>query len=271
MSRLNPNRALVVLSGGQDSTICLFWALSQGLEVDCITFNYNQRHSREIEAACKVASMAGVSARHIVAPIGPILQSTSPLVSPNSRLETYTDYKSMDEIIGDRVELTFVPMRNALFLTLAANWAVALGCGNIITGVCQQDNANYPDCRQEFISSQERTINEALGLTKLHQAEQLSIMTPLMNMSKAESVQLALVLPGCMHALAYSHTAYSGEYPPITQDHATVLRAQGFLEAGVADPLIVRAWQEGLMDLPGTPNYDELRPKLTGDFGKEVW
>ena len=82
-----------------------------------------------------------------------------------------------------------------------------------------------------------------------------------MNFSKADTVRLAMQIPGCMDALAYSHTAYSGEYPPLTQDHATVLRAAGFAAAGVPDPLIVRAWREGLMPLPATMNYDQLRGK----------
>lgn len=247
------NKALVVLSGGQDSTTCLFWAIENyGKEnVIAITFDYGQRHQRELEAANIVAEMAGVVQLEVE--IGPILKSTSPLTNANQPLELYDDYETMDKIIGDRIEKTFVPMRNALFLTLAANRAVVHGCDIIVTGVCQQDNANYPDCRQEFIACQEETINQALGRNDIR------IVTPLMHYSKAESIKLAMELPGCMDALAYTHTAYDGGYPPISKDHASVLRAQGFVEAGVPDPLVLRAIREGLMSAPDTPNYEAFR------------
>lgn len=244
--------ALVVLSGGQDSTTCLFWAKQQFETVHALTFDYNQRHRREIDAARKVAELAGVDS-HEVLQLGPILKGRSPLTNPDEPLETYTDYASMDKIIGDRVELTFVPMRNALFLTLAANRAAVLGCNNIITGVCQQDNANYPDCREDFICSMEWMIHDALG------DKGIAVRAPLMFLSKAESVHLALSIPGAYPALAWTHTAYDGSYPPNGKDHASTLRAQGFLEAGVADPLVVRAVEEGLMSLPTTANYDSLR------------
>ncbi len=246
------SKAMVVLSGGQDSTTCLFWAKDRFDEVHAITFDYAQRHRREIDAAVKVAALAGVTS-HSVVEVGPLLLSRSPLTNNAEELETYRSYEEMDAIIGDRVELTFVPMRNAFFLTLAANHAVAVGIFDLVTGVCQQDNANYPDCRQAFIDLQAATINEALGI------KQFKIHTPLMNLSKADSIRLAGTLPGAYDALAYSHTAYSGEYPPVTRDHATVLREQGFIEAGVPDPLIVRAWREGLIALPQTENYSALR------------
>lgn len=230
-----PN-ALVVLSGGQDSTTCLFWARQHYDEVHAITFDYGQRHVLEIEAARKVATMAGV-ATHTVVEVGPLLLSTSPLVDRSRELETYQDYASMDAIIGDRVELTFVPLRNAFFLTLAANHAVAMGCNALVTGVCQMDNANYPDCRAEFIHAQERALNEALGWPN----HALTIATPLIYLSKAESIQLAQGLPGCMEALAYSHTCYAGEFPPCGKCHACVLREEGFRQAGVTDPLVERA------------------------------
>src|SRR4029077_19568375 len=125
-------------------------------------FDYNQRHSLELEAARKVGILADVASHEFVT-LGPVLRGRSPLIDTSEKLETYTDYDSMDKIIGDRVELTFVPMRNALFLTLAANRAVINDCNYLVTGVCQQDNANYPDCRLDFIRAQESAINEALG------------------------------------------------------------------------------------------------------------
>lgn len=256
--------ALVVLSGGQDSTTCLFWALQHFDRVHTITFDYNQRHVREVVAARDVAEMAGIRPEHqeLVA-LGPILKGRSPLTNPAEQLETYNSPEEMAATIGDRVELTFVPMRNALFLTIAANRAACLGTTHIVTGVCQEDNANYPDCRASFIDRTERMIAAALGLDLVDEPMGFTIHTPLMDFSKAETVLLAAKLPGCMDALAYSHTAYSGEYPPITQDHATVLRAKGFLDAGLPDPLIVRAWREGRMELPDTVNYDQLRNQAT--------
>lgn len=259
-------RALVVLSGGQDSTTCLAWALAQGFDIYAVTFNYGQRHARELEAAKQVAQLAGLlGERHEVVDIGPILKSTSPLVS-SEELETYKDYASMDAIIGDRVEKTFVPMRNALFLTLAANRAIAIGASVLVTGVCQADNANYPDCRQTFIHAQEEAINEALGLDR-GDTRFLHIATPLMDLSKAQSIQL-LDKIGFLPWLAYTHTAYDGQYPPLGQDHASVLRAHGFEDAGLPDPLLLRANAEGLCELPETLNYtdavynDKMRQRI---------
>ena len=247
-------KALVVLSGGQDSTTCLAWAIAQGYQVSAVTFNYNQRHSIELEAAKNVAKIAGIT-DHEVVTLGPILKGTSPLTDSNQELETYQDFASMDAIIGDRVEKTFVPMRNALFLTIAANRAVVAGAPFLVTGVCEADNANYPDCRQTFVSAQEWAINEALGYNdRLNHPNAMRILTPLIRMGKAESIKLMRDL-GSLAWLAFSHTAYDGTYPPVSKDHASVLRAQGFVESGLPDPLVLRAFSEGLMELPDSDNY----------------
>lgn len=249
------SQALVVLSGGQDSVTCLFWAIQRyGADnVSAVTFAYGQRHEIEIEAARRVAQLAGVLDRHEIVQLGPVLAGTSPLTNRNEQLEQYPDFDTMSQVIGDRIEKTFVPMRNAMFLTLAANRAEVAGAQYIITGVCQQDGANYPDCRESFILSMEDAINEALGKTAQNMVR---IETPLMDLSKAESVELAVSLPGAMTALSFSHTAYDGQYPPKGHDHATLLRAQGFAEAMVPDPLVLRAVAERLMDFPETSNYE---------------
>lgn len=247
------SKALVVLSGGQDSTTCLYWALQQGFdEVHAVSFDYNQRHRREIEAAVKIAKDAGVTS-HQVIEIGPILGGTSPLVS-DEVLEQYPDGN-----LPGGLEKTFVPMRNQTFLTLAANRAYIMGCTNLVTGVCQEDNGGYPDCRQSFISALETASNLGTFTGQDGAPGPLKIHTPLMYLTKAESVDMARKLPGCYAALAYSHTDYNGDYPPTGANHATVLRAQGFEKAGVADPLILRAACEGLMELPETANYDVAR------------
>ena len=246
------SKALVIFSGGQDSTTCLFWALRKFDEVSAITFDYGQRHSIEIDAARKIAEMAGLTTHEIVQ-VPNCLVSASPLTSSNE-LETYKNFDEMDGKIGDRRELTFVPMRNALFLTIAANRAEALGIPNLVTGVCQMDGSNYDDCRAVFIDATSTYINTALGHDH-RGTPKIVIHTPLMYLSKAETVKLSRDLPGCWKALAYSHTSYDGKYPPTDMNHSNVLRAQGFLEAGLPDPLVLRAFDEGLMSLPKTENY----------------
>jgi 7-cyano-7-deazaguanine synthase len=250
-------KALIILSGGQDSTTCLFWAKQYFDEIHALTFNYGQRHSIEIQAAKAVAGLAGVHS-HVIIDIPNILLSKSPLLNTEVPLETYSNAEQMDRVIGDRRELTFVPMRNALFLTIAANRAEVLGYSSIVTGVCQMDNANYDDCRRLFIDNAENYINTALGHDHRGTPD-IAILTPLMNYSKAETVELATRLPGCWEALAYTHTSYDGSYPPTHPNHANILRADGFEKAGLPDPLVVRAYREGRMKLPPTANYDILR------------
>ena len=251
---MNNTSALVILSGGQDSTTCLYWAKQKYDEVHAITFDYGQRHRIEIEAARTVARMAEV-ASHTIVPLTGALVSTSPLTS-DQPLETYADATEMESVIGNRVELTFVPMRNTFFFVVAVNRAFDLRIPNLVTGICQEDNANYPDCTESFRSSFESTVNVSLGLAP----ETFRIHAPLMHLSKADTVHLARSLPGAWDALAYTHTSYDGTYPPVAHDHANVLRAYGFEIAGLPDPLVLRAVSEGLMPLPPTPNYDGHHP-----------
>lgn len=258
-------KALVVLSGGQDSTTCLFWAKRQFQEVHAITFNYGQRHAREIQAARDVAKLAGVASHEVLDLGDTILKGTSPLTNKEAPLEQYESAAQMAQVIGNRIEHTFVPMRNALFLTVAANRAVVLGADHLVTGTCEEDNANYPDCRQTFISSQAFTVQLALGL---EHSTGFFIDTPLMRLSKDATVRLAVSL-GCFEHMAFTHTAYDGQWPPVGHDHATMLRADGFERAGLPDPLVVRAHMHGLMELPTTDNYqhttidmDHLRDRI---------
>ena len=154
-------KALVIFSGGQDSTTALFWALQKFDEVHCITFDYGQTHRVEVIKAEYIARLAEV-ASHAVVDIPNILQSVSPLLSSND-LEQYENFEEMDETIGERVELTFVPMRNTLFFTIAANYAVKLECDGMVTGICEEDDANYPDCTAEFALAFESLMNLSLG------------------------------------------------------------------------------------------------------------
>lgn len=246
------SKALVVLSGGQDSTTCLFWAKQKFDEVHTVTFDYGQQHRREIDAAWRVTRLAEVDNEVIRVPH--CLVSTSPLLTGQG-LEKYEDAEQMEKVIGDRIELTFVPMRNTLFFTLAFNRAVALRCFNIVTGICQEDNANYPDCTEQYRKAFERMANLSLGIDAVEDEQRFKIHAPLMDLSKAETVKLAHSLPGCWKALEYTHTSYDGKYPPTDMNHANVLRAKGFFDAGLPDPLVLRAVREGVMELPKTSNY----------------
>lgn len=243
-------KALVVLSGGQDSATCLYWAKQNYHEVHAITFNYGQRHKIEIESAKMVAKLAGVESHEILDLPAGILAGTSPLLDKTEAVPEYDSEKEMP----DGVAKTFVPMRNQFFLTIAANRAFVLGCNVLVTGVCETDYSGYPDCRRAFIDSFEDTCNLGTFTGEDWLQGKLQVETPLMHMTKAQSVQLAIDI-GAWPALAYSHTAYDGTFPPVGTDAASILRANGFLEAEVCDPMILRAWKLGLCELPQTSNY----------------
>lgn len=262
-------KALVVLSGGQDSTTCLAWARNRFDEVHALTINYGQRHAIEIAGAKMIGILGQLDSHEVLTLPAGILQGTSPLTDPNQPVPQYT---SQDEV-PDGVAKTFVPLRNQFFLTLAANRAFVLGCTHLVTGVCQTDYSGYPDCRQEFVDSLAETINKGTFTGEDWLLGELTIHTPLMNLTKAESVDLAIA-EGAYGMLAYSHTAYDGSYPPAGTDAASLLRAKGFEEADIPDPLILRAWVNDLTALPETKNYskvsvDKALSDLTAELGHD--
>ncbi len=217
--------ALVVLSGGQDSTTCLYWAKHKFEAVKTITFDYGQKHFIEMSAARTIAKKARVTNQIIDAPK---LLGTSPLVNSNKEVAQYESTKDLP----DGVEATFVPGRNALFLTLAANYAYAYGITEIVMGVGQTDYANYPDCRDRFIFAMER----ALSLGFSGEEKYFNFYTPLMHMTKKQTVLLAKELD-CLDAMVDTHTCYNGTKPACGKCHACLLRLRGFKEAGIEDPL----------------------------------
>ena len=218
-------RALVVFSGGQDSTTCLYWAIKQfGLEnVHSVTFDYGQRHEIELESANQIAKIANVA--NTVLPI-----NTFSALGGSA----LTDNQDSDIQIDPATQLpnTFVPGRNLIFLTYAAAFAYQQDITELVTGVAQTDYSGYPDCREETIQALQSAIN--LGMEY-----NITIHTPLMHKSKKETVILAQQV-GAMDALAYSHTCYLGQQLPCGTCPACILRAKGFAEAGIADPLITR-------------------------------
>lgn len=220
-------KALVVLSGGQDSTTCLYWAIDRyGLAaVETVTFDYGQRHHIELDCAAKVAEFAGVS--NTCLPIDTLAAlGGDSLTDPEIGVSSETDADT-------GLPNTFVPGRNLIFLTYAAAFAYRLGIRNLVTGVAQTDYSGYPDCREETIVALQETL-------RLGMESDVTIHTPLMHLSKKETVELARDLGG-LPAMAYTHTCYNGERPPCGQCPACELRAKGFAEAGIADPLVTSA------------------------------
>ncbi len=170
------SKAVVVFSGGQDSTTCLVQALSQFDEVHAITFDYGQRHSEEIEVAKALANELGCASHKImdVSLLGELAISAL----------TRDAIPVSHELMENGLPNTFVPGRNILFLTLAGIYAYQLGADTLITGVCETDFSGYPDCRNDFVKAMEQALN--LGMDK-----QLEIRTPLMWLNKAETWALA--------------------------------------------------------------------------------
>ena len=224
---ISSNRALVLLSGGQDSTTCLYWAIDRfGRDnVSALSFDYGQRHRIELECAAAVAKHAGVERRCL--PIDTFTALGGDALTDDGIAVA----NEIDAATG--LPNTFVPGRNLVFLTYAAALAWRLKVDNLVTGVAQTDYSGYPDCREETLAALERAL-------RLGMESNVQIHAPLMHLSKQQTVELARDLGG-LEAMALTHTCYNGRRPPCGECPACILRAKGFAEAGVEDPLLTNA------------------------------
>jgi 7-cyano-7-deazaguanine synthase len=228
-------KAVCLLSGGLDSATCLGVARRDGFESYALSFDYGQRHICEIEAAARVAASLG-AVDHRVAHIDLRMFGGSALTAGID----VPKHKSVDEIEAG-IPITYVPARNTIFLSFAMAWAEVLGASDIFLGVNAVDYSGYPDCRPEFIRAFESMANLATK-TGVEGTTRLKIHTPLIDLSKAGIIQLGLAC-GVDYALTHSCYDPAPDGRPCGACDSCLLRAKGFAEAGVSDPLLARYGQ----------------------------
>lgn len=222
-------RAVVLLSGGLDSTTTLAIAKAQGFAVHALTFQYGQRHEAELLAAQRVAAALGVD-QHIVVQIDLRLFGGSALTS--ATIDVPKD-RSMDHM-SEGIPVTYVPARNTIFLSFALAWAEVLGVQDIFIGVNALDYSGYPDCRPEFIEAYERMANLATR-AGVEGKQRLKIHAPLIRLTKAE-----IVARGRELGVDYAMTVTCYDPGPggeaCGRCDACLLRLKGFRENGLEDP-----------------------------------
>ncbi len=224
-------KAIVLLSGGLDSTVCMAVARDQGFEPLPISFNYQQRHAREVECARQVADFYKVS-RHLVidtnmAAIGGSALTDASVVVPSG------------DVMRQDIPVTYVPARNLIFLSYALGYAEVTGADHIFIGVNALDYSGYPDCRPEFIQLFQQLADYS---TKASVADgrKIRIETPLIQLSKQEIVKLGVQLAA---PLQLTTSCYRGGDVACGTCDSCLLRLKGFAEAGLTDPI---AYSEGV-------------------------
>lgn len=226
------NPAVVLLSGGLDSATVAFFAASRGFRIYSISFDYGQRHRRELESA-RILSAAVGSASHLVIPADLTVIGGSALTSRQIEVPTGGETGGTE---SRGIPLTYVPARNTIFLSYALAWAEVLDAADIFIGVNAVDYSGYPDCRPEFIAAFEKMANLSTRAS-VEGGVRFRIHTPLINMTKAEIVKLAVEL-GLDFSLTWSCYNPDSEGSPCGRCDSCILRAKGFKEAGIPDPLL---------------------------------
>lgn len=229
------HKAIVLLSGGQDSATCLFWAKSRFDEIYAISFDYGQRHKIELEAARSLAELAGVKEHRIV---------EMPGILKGSSLTDHSLSLNAPHAKADDLPSSFTAGRNILFFSIAASWGHELGVKTLVSGVCQTDYSGYPDCRRDFCNSMEDALS--FGIYGSH--DMVTISTPLMYLTKAETWKLAktieyefmakeIKIPVLEIIRTVTMTDYNGDqtqndWGKGKEDNpASILRAKGYREA----------------------------------------
>ena len=222
-------KAVVLLSGGLDSCTAAAEARAEGFALYALTVQYGQRHARELESARAVAKALGVE-RH--------LELAIDLRAIGGSSLTTDEAVPLDRDLGATdIPSTYVPARNTILLSLALGWAEVVGARDIVIGVNALDYSGYPDCRPEFIAAFERLAD--LATRAGVEGGRFRIRTPLITLGKADIVRRGLAL-GLDYGLTFSCYAPSHDGRPCGRCDSCVLRAKGFREAGVSDPLLLQ-------------------------------
>jgi len=222
-------RAVVLLSGGVDSTTTAAIALGEGFDVHALTFDYGQRHRLELDSARLVAQKLGVR-DHVVLTIDLRVFGGSALTGAAA----VPKHRSRDEI-GAGIPLTYVPARNTIFLSFALAWAEVLGAADIFIGINHLDYSGYPDCRPEYIEAYQRMADLATK-AGVEGRQRLTIHAPLVRLGKADIVKRGLEL-GVDYALTTSCYDPTADGEACGACDACLLRLEGFGANGVADPI----------------------------------
>jgi 7-cyano-7-deazaguanine synthase len=225
--------AVVLLSGGLDSTTVLAIARSEGYEPYALSFRYGQRHSVELEAAQRVTAAQGV-ARHVVADI-------DLRVFGGSALTDDIDVPRHDgaDDLGDGIPVTYVPARNTVFLSFALAWAETLDASDVFIGVNALDYSGYPDCRPEYIAAFEQMANLATK-AGVEGRQHLKIHTPLINLTKAQIIERGLAL-GVDYSLTHSCYDPDPAGRACGRCDSCLLRRRGFAQLDMEDPALASA------------------------------
>lgn len=221
-------RAVVLLSGGLDSATTLYLARQNGFRTDCLIFDYGQRHKKEIEAAKKIAKVAGSPAR--------IIKITLPWKGSallDERIIIPSPAQPTTPERTNNIPSTYVPGRNIIFLSFALSYAETIGAKAIFIGTHIQDYSGYPDCRPEFLRAFDKVIS--CGTKSGAQNERIKIHAPLIRKNKLEIIRLAVKLGV---PLGLTRSCYRGGKIPCGKCDSCYFRAKGFLEAGIDDPAL---------------------------------
>ena len=230
MTEPTRDRAVVLLSGGLDSTTTLALARAEGRSCHCLTARYGQRHGHELEAARRVAKQLG-AAEHLILDVdlGRI---------GGSALTAAIDVPKDQQVPGGPIPITYVPARNTILLSLALGWAEVLGAREIWIGVSAVDSSGYPDCRPEFIAAFQ-SLAAVATRAAVERGERVAVRAPLIELTKAETIRRGLDLGVDYGA---THTCYdpADDGAGCGRCDACQLRLRAFAELGIADPVRYR-------------------------------
>lgn len=216
-------KAIVLLSGGLDSSVAIHLAKSEGFEVYALSFDYGQKHNKEIE--CAKATAKKVSAKeHNIVSLSLNLWGGSSLTDTKMAVED-------GDVTRTNIPQTYVPARNMVFLSVAASYAEAIGAQDIFIGVSEVDYSGYVDCREEFIQSMENTINRGTVMA-VEEGKKLKIHAPFIYKTKAEEITLGETL---QVDWSITWSCYRGTEKPCGKCDSCLLRAKAFSDAGVID------------------------------------